>query len=195
MIKKIIATALLVLSMGALALGQTGVKPCITFLETDQTLPAGLWRICLNGDIFTIERNTAAGNNFSTSTISASFSVAGALTLVDDLNISAGVAYFTEVNDGNSGTSDTIDWSTGNKHRSTLTDNVTYTFTDPPGPTNLILFLKQDGGGGNTVTWPASVKWAGGSAPVITSAASSEDIISFYFNGTNYYGAEVQNLQ
>lgn len=110
-------------------------------------------------------------------------------------NTMAITTYTVEFNNGNSGAADTIDWNLGNKQRSTLTDNVTYTFTDPPGPANLLLFIKQDGGGTNTVTWPANVKWAGGTAPTITSAASAEDIISCYFNGTNYYCAEVQNLQ
>lgn len=34
-----------------------------------------------------------------------------------------------EIDDGNSGTADTIDWNTGTAHKSTLTDNVTLAFT------------------------------------------------------------------
>lgn len=37
----------------------------------------------------------------------------------------------SEVDDGNSGAADTIDWSAGNVHKSTMTDNCTYTFTAP----------------------------------------------------------------
>lgn len=40
--------------------------PEIRFKETDQTLPAGVWRIRLEGDDLLIEVNTAAGGDFST---------------------------------------------------------------------------------------------------------------------------------
>lgn len=93
-----------------------------------------------------------------------------------------------EVDNGNSGTADTIDWTAGNKQRSTLTGNVTYTFTAPAGPCNLIFKLIQDGTGSRTATFPASVKWAGGTAPTLTTTASAIDIVSFYYDGTDYYG-------
>jgi len=99
-------------------------------------------------------------------------------------------AYFdAEVDNGNSGTADTIDFGVGNKQKSTLTDNVTFTFTAPPGPCNLILKLVQDATGSRTVTWPATVKWpSNGTAPTLSTGANDVDIVSFYFDGTNYYG-------
>lgn len=101
----------------------------------------------------------------------------------------AGEAYFDgEVDNGNSSTADTIDWTAGNKQKITLTGNCTFTFTDPSGPCNLILKLIQDGTGSRTVTWPATVKWPEGTAPTLSTAASSVDIVSFYWDGTNYYG-------
>lgn len=103
-------------------------------------------------------------------------------------------AYFdTEFDNGNSSTADTIDWRVGNKQKSTLTGNCTFTFTAPDGPCNVVLKLIQDATGGRTVTWPATVKWAGGSAPTLTATANKIDIISFYFDGTSYYGASILN--
>jgi len=97
-------------------------------------------------------------------------------------------AYFdAEVDNGDSSTADTIDWTAGNKQKSTLTGNCTFTFTAPSGPANLILKLIQDGTGSRTVTWPATVKWPEGVAPALSTAASSVDIVSLYFDGTNYY--------
>jgi hypothetical protein len=52
--------------------------------------------------------------------------------------------------------------------------------------------LVQGTGGGFTATWPTSgvsVKWVGGTAPVLSTAAGAIDIVSFYYNGTNYYGS------
>lgn len=98
-------------------------------------------------------------------------------------------AYFdAEVDNGNSGTADTIDWTAGNKQKSTLTGNCTFTFTAPSGPANLIFKLIQDGSGSRTVVWPATVKWPNGTAPTLSTAAASIDIIAFYWDGSNYFG-------
>lgn len=110
------------------------------------------------------------------------------------VNFGAFTAYFTETDNGNSSTADTIDWTLSNKQKSTLTGNCTFTFTAPPGPCNLTLKLVQDATGSRLVTWPAAVKWSGGTPPTLTTTASRIDIISFYYDGTNYYGASVLNF-
>lgn len=115
------------------------------------------------------------------STPSATLDVAG------DIQAQESIVFDAEVDDGNSGTADTINWGTGNHHKSTMTGNCTYTFTAPSGPTTLTLKLVQDGTGSRTATWPASTKWSGGTAPTLSTAASSVDFISCYYDGTNYY--------
>ena len=42
--------------------------PLIVFRETDQVLPAGLWRAVLDGNTWAIRRNTAPAGDFSTET-------------------------------------------------------------------------------------------------------------------------------
>lgn len=96
-------------------------------------------------------------------------------------------AYFdAEFDNGDSGAADTISWKVGNKQKSTLTANCTYTFTAPSGPCNLILRIIQGGSGSYTVTWPASVKAPGGIAPVLSTGVGSIDIIGIYYDGTSY---------
>lgn len=114
--------------------------------------------------------------------------------VVDDVEV-VGTSFSSEFNNGNSGTSETIDWNNGQFQKSVLTGNVTYTFTDPAGPTILILQLVQDSGGTNTVTWPSSVKWSGGTAPVITSAGGAIDLVSFYYSASTYLGGITQDYQ
>lgn len=92
---------------------------------------------------------------------------------------------------GNSGTADTINWSLGSAFKSTLTGNVTYTFSNPATGGSYVLRVLT-GAGGFSVTWPATVKWAG-TAPTITVTAGRMDLLNFYFDGTNYYGSFVQN--
>ena len=110
------------------------------------------------------------------------------------VNFGAKTAYFTETDNGNSGTADTIDWTLSNKQKSTLTGNCTFTFTAPPGPCSLILKLVQDATGSRTVTWPATVHWSGGTAPTLTTTASKVDLISFYYDGTTYFGTSSLNF-
>jgi len=88
----------------------------------------------------------------------------------------------------------TIDWKLGNKASITLTENVTFTFNAPSNPGNLILVMIQDSTGGRTATWPSNVKWVGGTAPTLSTAANAVDIIAFYFDGTNYYGQASLNF-
>lgn len=101
-----------------------------------------------------------------------------------------GTVYFdSEVDNGNSGSAKTISWTAGNKQKSTLTDNCTFTFSpEPGGPCNLMLRLIQDAGGTNTVTWPGDVNWSGGTAPTLSTAGDAVDIVSFYYDGSEFHG-------
>ncbi len=100
-----------------------------------------------------------------------------------------------EFDNGNSGASHTVDWTVGAKQKITLTAaTVTLTFTAPVGVGSLLLRVIQDGTGGRLITWPASVKWVGGAAPALSTAANAVDIISFYYNGTNFYGIASLNF-
>lgn len=93
----------------------------------------------------------------------------------------------------NTGASYAIDLESGNWFELTLTDNCVFTFSNPPASGSggsFMLVLRQDGTGGRTTTWPASVKWAGGAAPDLTTTASAIDILAFTTRdgGTTWYG-------
>lgn len=69
----------------------------------------------------------------------------------------------------------------GNVGQVTLTANVTsMTFTNAPvsgRAGSLTLILKQDGTGGRTVAWPASVTWLGGDAPVVPTGPNAVIVV------------------
>jgi sulfur carrier protein ThiS len=94
-----------------------------------------------------------------------------------------------ELANGNSGAAFTINWTSAQKQTITLNANCTFTFTSPNGPCNMVLRLVQDAVGSRTVTWPATVKWVGAAAPTLTTSANAVDIVSLYWNGTNYYAS------
>ena len=110
------------------------------------------------------------------------------VTNIDDIEVQGHSYADGEVDDGNSSTADTIDWTSGQFHKSTMTGNCTYTFTAPTGPTTLVLKIIQDATGSRLATWPAAVEWSGGTAPTLTTTANAVDIITFYYDGTNYFG-------
>lgn len=92
--------------------------------------------------------------------------------------------------------STTIDWKLGNFfHFQFGAFNETFTFTSPTRPGFYHIKLVQDSSGSRTATWPGTVKWPGGTAPTLTTTATTgTDIITFYFDGTNYFGVEALNF-
>ena len=91
---------------------------------------------------------------------------------------------------GNTGTTETIDWTETYHHSMTLDSaTVTLTFTAPPGFTGgLTLYAKQDATGGRLLVFPGTVKWPNGLLPTPTSTANATDIYYFTWDGTNYFG-------
>lgn len=86
-----------------------------------------------------------------------------------------------------------LDLSTGNNFDVTLTEDTTISITNPPAAGkfgSLSLVLTQDATGGWAVTWPASVKWAGGAAPALSTAAGAIDVLTFITKdaGASWYG-------
>jgi hypothetical protein len=97
--------------------------------------------------------------------------------------------YTEEVATANTSTAYTIDLAGGSVQILTLTGNCTFTFPTATAGQSFILLLKQDGTGGRTVTWPASVEWPGATAPTITSTASKMDKFVFTAADSNWYGS------
>jgi hypothetical protein len=85
-----------------------------------------------------------------------------------------------------------IDLTTGNVFTLTPDQNTTFTFSNP-SPTgkscSFTLVWTQDSSD-RTIAWPASVDWAGGSAPDVTSGSAKVDIYAFFTMdaGTIWYG-------
>lgn len=93
----------------------------------------------------------------------------------------------------NSGTSATLDISSGTVLRYTMTGNCTFTMpTSPTAGQSFILILTQDGTGGRTAVF-TGVKWPAATAPTITTTATTgRDILTFVYDGTNWYGTAAQ---
>jgi hypothetical protein len=89
---------------------------------------------------------------------------------------------------GNSGTSKTIDWNNGRRQKVTMTGNCTFTFSNPVAGRDYTLILVQDGTGSRLATWPATVDWPSSTAPTLTTTAAKRDLVTFLWDGTDYFG-------
>jgi len=92
----------------------------------------------------------------------------------------------------NSSTAVTLSLSSGTVLSYTLTGNCTFTMPTATSGTSFILKLIQDGTGSRTATF-TGVKWPGGTAPTITTTASTGlDILSFVCINSVWYGTYAQ---
>jgi len=88
----------------------------------------------------------------------------------------------------------TVDCETGNVFSHTLTENTTFTFSNPPVSGTAYAFslrvVQDASASGYTVTWPGSVDWPSATAPTLTATADAVDwfVFSTVDGGTTWYG-------
>ncbi len=94
-----------------------------------------------------------------------------------------------------SGAALTLDLSTSSVFAVALNASVTtLTISNPPSNGTFISFVLELTANGTsyTITWPASIKWPGGSAPSLTSTNAKRDAFTFYtYDGGTTYLAQV----
>jgi hypothetical protein len=88
----------------------------------------------------------------------------------------------------------TFDLTASNVWDLTMTGNPTLAFSNPPASgilQSITVLLRQGTPGNRTVTYPGSVKWTDGNAPVLATATDKVDVLTFFTvdGGATYYGA------
>ena len=158
------------------------------FSTVDARLPVGA-----NDFVLTADSAEATGLKWAAAAGgSGDFLADGTVPMTGELDLGAnsiGGTLKSVTPAGGPGNTD-IDWTSGNFAAMTFgASNAFFAFTANPSNAGLlVLKLTQDATGSRTVTWPAAVKWSGGTAPTLTTAANAVDVIRFFFDGTNYYG-------
>lgn len=88
----------------------------------------------------------------------------------------------------------TVNCENANSFSHTLTENTTFTFSNPPASGTAysmsVEIIQDASASGFTVTWPTSVDWPAATAPTLTATASAKDIFVFTTRdgGTTWYG-------
>ena len=96
----------------------------------------------------------------------------------------------THTDNGNTGTAQTIDISDSTLQTYTLTGNCTFTMPTADAGRSFTVFIKT-GAGSLTATFTGA-KFPDNVAPTISTAANRMDILTFYSDGTNWYGSAQQ---
>ena len=159
----------------------TGTYPNFTIAATDTntTYTAGTGLV-LAGTEFSV------GTTVVTSTYTGDVDITGEL-IVDSYNETYAAVTSTS-------NATTVDCEAGNAFSHTLTENTTFTFSNPPASGTAYSFsleiIQDASAAGFTVTWPTSVDWPSATAPTLTATASAKDVFVFYTRdgGTNWAG-------
>lgn len=136
-----------------------------------------------------------SGNTLSPSVVNSSLTTVGTLST---LALSGGTNFGTNYTEGyvsiGATSTTTLDCALGNNFVLTMNTNIiSLLFTNIPGSTRLYslnLIVQQSSSGGRTITWPVTVKWAGGVAPTLTGGANKIDVFALvtYDGGLNWLG-------
>ena len=86
----------------------------------------------------------------------------------------------------------TVNCEAGNMFSHTLTENTTFTFSNPPASGTAYSFtlkITQDSTA-RTITWPAAVDWPSAEAPTISAGSGQVDVFVFFTTdgATTFYG-------
>ena len=91
----------------------------------------------------------------------------------------------------------TLDVSNSNIHSITMpAGNITIAISNETVGQCFLVEITQDGTGSRTVTWFTTIKWAGGSAPTLTTGANKRDCFGVRVTGVDTYDAYIvgQNI-
>jgi hypothetical protein len=98
-----------------------------------------------------------------------------------------------------SATAMAVDCSLSNVFTTTFTANVTVapSMNNPKDGQTINWFITQDGTGSRTMTWPASFKWSGASAGVLSTNANYVDILVATYRSTTgfWYASLLKDLR
>ena len=191
-----------VIADGTLTVGSDGAGEDVTF-HSDTAGDAMVWdssaeKLTITGTDSQTALDIADGNVSITDGLTVTGTTALSTTGFGDATVSkAMMKDYSETTNaiGATSASQTINLEDGNVVTATLSvATTTFTFSNPIASddcTSFTLILTQDGTGSRAVTWPASVDWAGGTAPTLTTTATTGvDILTFLTvnAGTTWYG-------
>lgn len=153
------------------------------------------------GQLFGITDNLSSGTIFSVADITGlptiEVDASGDVSLAEYGNsVTVHRGFKTPIQTNTDGATITFDMDVSNTHTVVLGGSRTLAVSNVDAGQKFITRLEQDGVGSHTVTWFSTIKWAGGSAPTLTTTPNKTDVFGFICTSAgNYDGFVVgQNL-
>jgi hypothetical protein len=145
-------------------------------------LSAGMWNDMIDSLTNVLDQTSGAVDTTKVVTLTGTQTLTNK-TITPVALINTVVSYTPDV-----GGTSTLNLATGNIHKITMpAGNITIATSNGVAGQCFLVEITQDGGGSRTVTWFTTIKWAGGSAPTLTTTASKRDTFGFRVTGTNTY--------
>ena len=181
--------------------GSTGTTT--KFLREDGTFQVPAYIANTDVDV-SVSNLDARLNQLTATTVTIGDATDVTIDFEGGIQIGQGAVFMTEPSVTTGAGQVVWSWKQGNKLDITLasgSQNITFDTAHPLGGCNLTLKLTQpsSGSAGTVGTWTATgggydIKWAGGSAPTLSTANNAIDILSFYFDGSTYFGVASLNF-
>jgi hypothetical protein len=111
----------------------------------------------------------------------------GASGYISATNYVTATAFRETYSDLGTGGSVTIDLSTANNFRRQFNGAATITFSNAPSGKSFGFTVVMVNAGAYSISWP-TIKWVGGTAPILTSSGTDVLVFYTYDGGGSYYG-------
>ena len=170
-------------------------KLAVTAPATSATLAVADGATLATSGAYSLTLTATAASNVTFPTTGTLATLAGAEALTNKTITNPTVTNYVEsvVSIGNSSTSQTLSLTNGTVQTVTMTGNCTFTMPTATAGKSFVLIVST-GAGSYTGTF-TSVKWPSNTAPTLTTTASRWDILTFFADGTNWYGTYAQAFQ
>lgn len=147
-------------------------------------------KLNLTGDIVNADISSSAA--IAASKISGTAATLGGTQSFTAPNTFAQIAQTITTYTPAGGGTATIDLSKGNLNFITMpAGNITIALSNEAVGQAFIVRITQDSSGSRTVTWFTTIKWAGGTAPTLTTAANKTDTFGFIVTSSGNYDGYV----
>jgi len=170
-------------------------KVALTAPATSATLTIADGASLVTSGAYSLTLTSTAATNVTLPTTGTLATLAGSEAFTNKTLTNPTVTNYVEsvVAIGNSSTSQTLSLTNGTVQTVTMTGNCTFTMPTATAGKSFVLIVSS-GAGGFTGTF-TSVKWPNNGAPTLTTTASRWDILTFFADGTNWYGTFAQAFQ
>lgn len=191
------SNALTVMYSGRTQINTTGYDSSLT--ESQITPKAALEVVSTNSGVLlpkltTTQRNAIASGDkhnglllYNTDSTKFQYYDGSAWRSLSDNSSGSGVSKAVQtLTDGS-----TITWNANNGLNSTITlhGNRALAISNPVAGYLYRIRIKQDSVGNRTITdWPDSTLWPTGTPPTLSTTANAVDLVTFYYDGTYFYG-------